>query len=137
MKSDPKTNRKLFRGNKYGVSVDYLPNSIDPYLKFCAGTGLYGIINSIENWNIKNAYLFGFDFYSSDYHGGNQHILTKERVSIFKKPKKEFLGAFHKTHYDVDKPAFLGYVSEKQNVKFLIHTLADLNKKYKNLIFLD
>ena len=136
LKEDSSSNRVLFSGNLYGTKVNYLTDIQEKYLKFCAGTGLYAIINSIESWNIKNVYLFGFDFYSTDYHDGKQHFEIRERVSIFKKPEKSIIDTFDPNHYGVDKPAFLSYVSLKKDVNFFIHTLADLEEKYKNLKFL-
>lgn len=65
-----KPDRKNYKANIYANRVEYLPEKLKNYW-WVNNSGILGIVYAVYELNIKNAYLFGFDFYQGNFHNSD------------------------------------------------------------------
>tara|TARA_B100000886_G_C20402904_1_gene483419 strand:- start:499 stop:1230 length:732 start_codon:yes stop_codon:yes gene_type:complete len=65
-----KPDRKNYKANVYSNRLEYLPEKLKNYW-WVNNSGILAIVYAVYELNIKNIYLFGFDFYQGNFHNSD------------------------------------------------------------------
>jgi hypothetical protein len=105
--------------------TNYLPDSIQKFLikksNFNLNTGILGVLLA-TSFNPKEIYIFGLDFYESEYFAGNllEEITTKHKKELLSM-KESF------------KKIFNIIIKNNKKINFTVFTKAKLKIKSKNI----